>query len=665
MRISKWLWVVLWFRSYLHLKYKENVMKHKLAILSMCLGVVATLSAQSIYPGQHAGKLKKETVVPLAMESFDLKDIRLLPGRFRENMMRDSAWMASIETGRLLHSFRTNAGVFAGREGGYMTVKKLGGWESLDCELRGHTTGHLLSAYGLMYAATGSDIFKLKGDSLVSGLAEVQQALGNGYLSAFPEELINRNIRGTGVWAPWYTLHKLFSGLIDQYLYADNSQALDVATGMADWAYNKLKPLDEATRRKMIRNEFGGVNESFYNLYAVTGDERYHWLARFFYHNEVIDPLKEQRDDLGTKHTNTFIPKVLAEARNYELTREETSRKLAGFFWHTMIDHHTFAPGCSSDKEHFFDPQQFSKHLSGYTGETCCTYNMLKLSRHLFCWTGDAAVVDYYERALYNHILGQQDPETGMVCYFLPLLNGAHKVYSTKENSFWCCVGSGFENHAKYGEAIYYHNDKGIYVNLFIPSEVNWKEKGMTLRQETAFPSEETTCITVRAEQPVQTTVYLRYPSWSQKVTVLVNGKKMPVRQKPGSYIAVTRQWKDGDRIEATYPMQVRIETTPDNPQKGALLYGPLVLAGERGTEGMQAPAPFSNPALYNDYYTYDYHIPAGLKTALPIDRKHPERTLERVGKGLEFTTTQGDIIRPLYDVHHQRYVVYWDLMDK
>lgn len=640
-------------------------MKYKLVILSMCLGVAGTLSAQSIYPGQHAGKMKKETVVPLTVESFDLKDIRLLPGRFRENMMRDSAWMASIETGRLLHSFRTNAGVFAGREGGYMTVKKLGGWESLDCELRGHTTGHLLSAYGLMYAATGSDIFKLKGDSLVSGLAEVQQALGNGYLSAFPEELINRNIRGTGVWAPWYTLHKLFSGLIDQYLYADNSQALDVATGMADWAYNKLKPLDEATRKKMIRNEFGGVNESFYNLYAVTGDERYHWLAQFFYHNEVVDPLKEQRDDLGTKHTNTFIPKVLAEARNYELTQEETSRKLADFFWHTMIDHHTFAPGCSSDKEHFFDPQKFSKHLSGYTGETCCTYNMLKLSRHLFCWTGDVAVADYYERALYNHILGQQDPETGMVCYFLPLLNGSHKVYSTKENSFWCCVGSGFENHAKYGEAIYYHNDKGIYVNLFIPSEVNWKEKGMTLRQETAFPSEETTCITVRAEQPVQTTVYLRYPSWSQKVTVLVNGKKMPVKQKPGSYISVTRQWKDGDRIEATYPMQVRIETTPDDSRKGALLYGPLVLAGERGTDGMQAPAPFSNPTLYNDYYTYDYHIPAGLKTALPIDRKHPERTLERVGKGLKFTTAQGDIIRPLYDVHHQRYVVYWDLMDK
>lgn len=550
-------------------------MKKKILVVAGLLAMSGALTAQSVYPGQHAGKLKRETVAPMKVKSFDLKDVRLLPSRFRENMMRDSMWMASIEVNRLLHSFRTNAGVFAGREGGYMTVKKLGGWESLDCELRGHTTGHLLSAYGLMYAATGSEQFKQKGDSLVNGLAEVQTALGNGYLSAYPEELINRNIRGTSVWAPWYTLHKLFSGLIDQYLYSDNQKALEVVIRMADWAYHKLKPLDETTRQKMIRNEFGGVNESFYNLYAITGDERHRWLAQFFYHNEVIDPLKELRDDLGTKHTNTFIPKVIAEARNYELTEDENSRKLSDFFWHTMIDHHTFAPGCSSDKEHYFDPARFSKHVSGYTGETCCTYNMLKLSRHLFCWTADAAIADYYERALYNHILGQQDPQTGMVTYFLPLLSGSHKVYSTKENSFWCCVGSGFENHAKYGEAIYYHNDKGIYVNLFIPSVVNWREKGLTLRQETDFPAEETTVLTIRAQNPVETTVYLRYPSWSKGVKVFVNGKKIAVKQKPGSYIAITRLWKDGDRITADYPMCLRVETTPDNPQKGALVYGP------------------------------------------------------------------------------------------
>lgn len=543
-------------------------MKKKILVVAGLLAMSGALTAQSVYPGQHAGKLKRETVAPMKVKSFDLKDVRLLPSRFRENMMRDSMWMASIEVDRLLHSFRTNAGVFAGREGGYMTVKKLGGWESLDCELRGHTTGHLLSAYGLMYAATGSEQFKQKGDSLVNGLAEVQTALGNGYLSAYPEELINRNIRGTSVWAPWYTLHKLFSGLIDQYLYSDNQKALEVVIRMADWAYHKLKPLDETTRQKMIRNEFGGVNESFYNLYAITGDERHRWLAQFFYHNEVIDPLKELRDDLGTKHTNTFIPKVIAEARNYELTEDENSRKLSDFFWHTMIDHHTFAPGCSSDKEHYFDPARFSKHVSGYTGETCCTYNMLKLSRHLFCWTADAAIADYYERALYNHILGQQDPQTGMVTYFLPLLSGSHKVYSTKENSFWCCVGSGFENHAKYGEAIYYHNDKGIYVNLFIPSVVNWREKGLTLRQETDFPAEETTVLTIRAQNPVETTVYLRYPSWSKGVKVFVNGKKIAVKQKPGSYIAITRLWKDGDRITADYPMCLRVETTPDNPQK-------------------------------------------------------------------------------------------------
>ena len=632
-------------------------------IISLFWGMgMATGMAQSVYPGICERQFRVSVQVPLAAESFDLQDVRLLPGRFRDNMMRDSAWMVSIGADRLLHGFRTTAGVFAGREGGYMTVKKLGGWESLDCELRGHTTGHMLSALALMYAATGSDVFKMKGDSLVAGLVEGQAAGTGGYLSAYPEELINRNIRGESVWAPWYTLHKLFSGLIDQYLYAGNAQALDVVRKMGDWAYGKLRPLPEETSRKMIRNEFGGINESFYNLYALTGDERYRWLAGFFYHNDVIDPLKEQRDDLGTKHTNTFIPKVIAEARNYELTEDENSRKLSDFFWHTMIDHHTFAPGCSSDKEHYFDPARFSKHVSGYTGETCCTYNMLKLSRHLFCWTADAAIADYYERALYNHILGQQDPQTGMVTYFLPLLSGSHKVYSTKENSFWCCVGSGFENHAKYGEAIYYHNDKGIYVNLFIPSVVNWREKGLTLRQETDFPAEETTVLTIRAQNPVETTVYLRYPSWSKGVKVFVNGKKIAVKQKPGSYIAITRLWKDGDRITADYPMCLRVETTPDNPQKGALVYGPVVLAGKRGTEGMQAPAPDSNPALYNDYYTYDYHIPAGLRTTLKLDVKHPERSVQRVGTELKFTTSQGDVIEPLYNIHRQRYVVYWDL---
>ena len=326
--------------------------------------------------------------------------MKLLPGRLRDNLERDSDWMANIDTRRLIHSFRNNAGVFAGLEGGYESIPKYGGWESLDCDLRGHTTGHLMSAYGLMYVATGAKIFKLKGYSIVSGLAEVQEALGNGYLSAFPEELINRNMRGKSVWAPWYTLHKILSGLIDQYLLSGNAQALEVARKMGDWAHGKLAGVSEETRRLMLRNEFGGVNEAFYNLYSVTGDERYRDLARFFYHNDVIDPLKEGNTDFGTKHTNTFIPKVIAEARNYELSGDNDSRRLAELFWHSMTCEHCFVTGSLSQKEHFFDPAKMSKNINGYTGETCCTYNMLKLSRHLFCWNTDPSVADYYERAI-------------------------------------------------------------------------------------------------------------------------------------------------------------------------------------------------------------------------------------------------------------------------
>lgn len=638
-------------------------MKKIAGMMLACLAGWGGVCAQSVYPGQFEGKFKVENSVPMAAECFDLSDVRLLPSRFRENMERDSAWMVSIEVNQLLHSFRTTAGVYAGREGGYMTVKKLGGWESLDCELRGHITGHLLSAYSLMYAATGSEVFRLKGNSLVSGLAEVQQTNGNGYLSAYPEELINRNIRGTSVWAPWYTLHKIFSGLIDQYLYADNRQALDVVKRMGDWAYAKLKPLSEETRRKMIRNEFGGINESFYNLYALTGDERYRWLARFFYHDEVIDPLKEGRDELGTKHTNTFIPKVLAEARNYELDGSEESRSLSKFFWNTMIDRHTFAPGCSSDKEHYFDPAQFSKHLSGYTGETCCTYNMLKLSRHLFCWDASSRVADYYERALYNHILGQQDPATGMVAYFLPLLSGAHKVYSTPDRSFWCCVGSGFESHAKYAEGIYYHNEEGVFVNLFIPSVLHWREKGIILRQETCFPESETTSLIVSVDSPTRAKLFLRYPLWSGKVEVRVNGKRIRVGQKPGSYITLDREWREGDCVEVTYPMHFSLETTPDDSSRAALLYGPVVLAGELGTEGMQAPAPDSDPLKYNDYYTYNYHIPEGLPVSLKWDEKHPENNVKCISDStLRFCTADGVTVSPLYDVHRQRYVVYWNV---
>lgn len=633
-------------------------------VLALLMMSAAGVTAQSVYPGQHTGKFVIENKVPVKVKSFDLKDVRLMPGRVYDNLKRDSAWMVSIPVNRLLHSFRNNAGVYAGLEGGYESVKKFGGWESLDCDLRGHTTGHLMSAYGLMYAATGNEIFKLKGDSIVAALAEVQAALGpNGYLSAFPEELINRNLRGKGVWAPWYTLHKIFSGLIDQYLYADNHQALEIAEKMGEWAYSKLIGQSEETRRLMLRNEFGGVNEAMYNLYSITGNPHFKELAGYFYHNDVIDPLKQGNRDFGTKHTNTFIPKVIGEARNYELTADAEGAAVARLFWDEMTRKHTFVTGSISQKEHYFDPAKMSKFINGYTGETCCTYNMLKLGRHLFCWDASPQIADYYERALFNHILAQQDPESGMVCYFLPLKSGAYKVYSTPENSFWCCVGSGFESHAKYAEGIYYHNDNELFVNLFIPSRLTWKEKGLVMTQQTSFPESEVTRFAIEEAPSSAMKLSLRYPEWSGKPTVMVNGKKVAVKCKPSSYISLERKWKKGDVVEVTYPMSLHVEATPDDPQKAALLYGPVVLAGNLGTGGIVAPAPFSDPTVRNDYYTYDYKVPENIVTTLDIDPRNPSATVKRVdGKGLRFRASNGVELQPLYDAHHCRYVVYWDL---
>lgn len=629
-------------------------------MLALTCATAICAAAQSIYPGSADAQLKVKNVPEMKAQAFPLSAVRLLPGRLHDNLSRDSAWMANISTKRLLHSFRNTHGVFAGLEGGYESVKKLGGWESLDCDLRGHTTGHLLSAYALMHAATGAEIFKLKADSLVDGLAEVQKAIGNGYISAFPEELINRNMRGQGVWAPWYTLHKILAGLIDQYVMEGNQKALEVATLFADWAYRKLDGVGEETRRLMLRNEFGGMNEAWFNLYAITGDTRHLRLAEFFHHNEVVDPLYDGVADFGTRHTNTFIPKMIAEARRYELTGSRQSARASQLFWDSMLADHCFATGSLSQKEHFFRPDQMSKYINGYTGETCCTYNMLKLGRHLFCREADSHIADYTERALFNHILAQQDPESGMVCYFLPLLSGAYKVYSTPEQSFWCCVGSGFESHAKYAESIYYRAPGKLYVNLLAHSRLDWADEGITLTQTTDFPVAGTTRLHFDKADGNKATIALRKPEWCKRPQVRINGKKVKaVQADADGYINLTTRWKAGDTVEAEFPMELHLEYAHGDSTRAALLYGPIILAGDMGTEGMEAPAPFSDPTVRNDYYTYDYHIPAGLNTTL----SEADLTgIQRREGTLEFTLPDGRTLRPLYDLHHRRYTVYWDM---
>ena len=572
-----------------------------------------------------------------------MSDVRLLPSRFQRNMQRDSLWIASIPVASLLHSFRTTAGVFSAKEGGYMTMRRLAGWESLDCDLRGHITGHLLSAMAYLQ-------MREKADSLVQGLAEVQRHYGTGYLSAFGEGLINRNIEGKSVWAPFYTLHKILQGLIDQYRLCHNETALHVARGMGDWAYNKLKNLTDGTRQRMIRNEFGGFNEAMYNLYAITHDERHLWVARFFYHNEKIDPLKQGVDDLGTNHANTFIPKLLGECRNYDLFGSDDSRRAATLLFNTLVDQHAFVTGEVSDKEHLFKPGSQSKHLSGYDGENCCTYNLMKLAERLFCYQPSAKIADYYERALYNHILGQQDTLTSMVCYFTPLMTGGYRLYSTRDSSFWCCVGSGFESHAKYQAGIYFRGERKearskrqeareerplLYVNLFIPSELNFD--GILVRQQTTFPEHNQTILTATRAVDIK----VRYPYWATYMKV--NGRK--VRAGADGYVLV----RNTRRLQIEFGMALQEEATDDDASRVALLYGPVVLGGRLAA----VDHPFSNPAKYNDYYTFDYGQHADVRLT----------GIKHVG-GLRFQTDDGISVEPFYDLQHCRYVVYWKIED-
>ena len=569
--------------------------------------------------------LLTSSIAQTICQPFALKDVKLLPSRFQRNMQRDSAWIASIPVNSLLHSFRNTAGVFSSKEGGYMTMQHLTGWESMDCDLRGHTTGHLLSAMAYLQ-------MKEKADSIVQGLAEVQRQYGTGYLSAYGEGLIDRNIQGKSVWAPFYTLHKILQGLLDQYTMCGNETALEVAKGMGNWAYNKLKPLSEETRVRMIRNEFGGFNEAMYNLYAITKDERYLLVARFFYHNDKIDPLKAGNNDLGTNHANTFIPKLLGECKNYELFGDKTSRNAAeNLFW-TLVNDHAFVTGEVSDKEHLFKPESQSKHLTGYDGENCCTYNLLKLADRLFCYQPDSKIADYYERALYNHILGQQDTLTSMVCYFTPLMTGGYRLYSTRDSSFWCCVGSGFESHAKYQSSIYFKSSlpmgegggRGpLYVNLFIPSELNWD--GTIVRQETTFPESNKTTLTVKplTMNPEPLTLKIRYPYWATYMKI--NGRK--VKADKDGYVLV----KNAKHVEVEFGMTLREEPTKDDPAHVALLRGPIVMAGRLG----KVDNPFSDPKKYNDYYTFDYG-------------KHPDVPIGSLP------------LEPFYNMQHCRYVVYW-----
>lgn len=590
----------------------------------------------------------------LKVQPFSMTQVRLLPSVFYDAQEADRALLHKLPADRLLHTFRLNAGLPSSAE-------PLGGWEKPDCELRGHYTGHFLSACALMYASTGDREVKAKGDYMVSELAKCQQKLGGEYLSAFPIELFDRLNARQKVWAPFYTVHKIMAGMLDMHQHCDNKQALDVLKGMATWADKWTAAMPEEHMQMVLDTEYGGMNEVLYNLAAVTNDDRFAAVGDRFTKKRFFNPLALRRDELRGLHTNTHIPQVIGAARRYEISGDQRFHDVADYFWDEVIEARTYVTGGTSNNEGWLvEPNHLAQELSRgtATNECCCAYNMLKLTRKLYTWTGDPRYFDYYERALYNHRLGTIDTRDGETQYYLGVAPGSWRTFATVYDSFWCCNGTGVEEYGKLNDSIYFHDNNGLYVNLFIPSEVNWAEKGVRVRQTNRFPEAPGTHLAVDTEQPTKLALHVRIPAWVAGFpSVKVNGKIAETSATPGSYVTILRTWNKGDQVEIELPMRLHVEAMPDDNTMQAILYGPLVLAGELGNDGL-------SEALVVGPEGPDFKkAPALALPSFQAKGSDPSAWIHPAGAPLTFRTVgqERDItLTPFNRVSGQRYSVYW-----
>ena len=597
---------------------------------------------------------------PLA-RPFDLARVRLHPGPFLDAAEVNRRFLLGLDPDRLLHTFRLTAGLPT-------TAEPLGGWEAPENELRGHYTGHYLSACALGWVGSGDAELKGRGVRMVTDLARCQQALGgSGYLSAFPEEFFDRLRAGRGVWAPFYTLHKIMAGLLDQHTLAGGAQALEVLRGMARWVDRWTQPLGDAAMARVLEREFGGMNEVLYNLAAVTGDDAYREVARRFDHERIFGPLAAGRDELKGLHVNTTIPKIIGAARRYELTGEPRYRSVVEYFWREVTARRAYCTGGTSNGESWnADPGVLSTELSGYTQECCTSYNMLKVTRHLFQWTAELAAADYTERLLFNGILGTQHPSDGSKLYYVPLAAGYWKLFGAPLHDFWCCTGTGSESFAKLGDSLYFHDDTGVWVNQFVASEVDWAEQGVRLVQETRFPEEEGTALVVRVARPARFALRVRVPAWAGGGSATLNGRRLDGFAAPGGYFVLDRTWRDGDRLEVALPMRLATCAMPDDPSLQAVTYGPLVLVGKLGTDGLTAATLRAEPTRPRT--VPEYKLEGVPTVALRSRGSDPSAWLERSSGAagvprLEWRTSgqERDVtLVPFHTLFDERYAVYW-----
>ncbi len=595
-------------------------------------------------------------IIAPKVEAFRMAELRLGPSQFKDAQEANLAFLKRLDADRLLHNFRVNAGLPS-------SSQPLGGWEKPDCELRGHFVGHYLSACALMYSSTGDKAIKEKGEYIIAELAKCQDKLGDGYLSAFPLEFFDRLNKREKVWAPFYTIHKIMAGMYDSHEHCGNQQALEVLKGMADWADHWTAPIPEPHMQDILNTEYGGMNEVLYNLAALTGDDRYAQTGDRFTKKWFFNPLGLRRDELRGLHVNTHIPQVIGAARRYEISGDERFHDVADFFWYEVTTARAYVTGGTSNGEAWLvEPRRLGAELklTADTTECCCSYNMLKLTRHLYRWTADPRYFDYYERTLYNHRLGAINLENGHTQYYLSIVPAAWRTFGTENDSFWCCNGTGVEEFSKLNNSIYFHDGDGIYVNLFIPSELHWEDKGVRLRQETEFPESPQTVLVIESAAPVHMPLHIRIPHWvGTNASLSINAERFPIVPSPGSYLTVARTWKHGDRIELNLPMYLYTEAMPDEPTTQALLYGPLVLAGKLGSDDLN-PQMIVGP-LGPDIRKHPLTVPQFRPSSQNLDSWIRPVS----GESLTFRTAgqEKDItLVPFNRVPEERYSIYWSV---
>jgi uncharacterized protein len=624
----------------------------KFTTLSFLSLLATSALAQTYVPDEQRHNIKVQPIVEIKALAFHPGEVSLLNSEFKAAMDADIKYILSLNPDRLLSQFREHSGLKA-------KAPKYGGWE--DSGLAGHTLGHYLSASALLYAQ-GHDPEHLKQiNYIVTELNECQVARKTGYIGAIPREdsvfleVSQGNIRSrgfdlNGAWSPWYTIHKLMAGLLDVHLYCDNAMALEIERKMADWAEGVLKNLNDEQLQKMLLCEYGGMNDVLVNTYAITGEKKYLDLSYKFHDKKILDSLAVGIDVLPGKHSNTQVPKIIGTARRFELTGRQSDFAISDFFWNTVVDHHTYAPGGNSNYEYLGTRDQLNDKLTDNTMETCNTYNMLKLTRHMYAMNPQGKYMDFYERALYNHILASQNRSNGMMCYFVPLRMGTKKEFSDQENTFTCCVGSGIENHVKYNEAIYAKSvaDNGLFINLFIPSRLAWKEKGLTLILNTAMPASDVVKIDLSLAKSIQLPVHIRKPTWvAGDMMIKVNNVVQKLSVDKDGYFVINRKWKSNDIIELMMKSEVYAIPMPDNPNRKAYFFGPVMLAGNLGEK---EPDPMKGiPALVTDNQDAKQYI-------IRDDAK--SMTFHTTSVGLQNNLK----LQPFYSIYNDHYSVYWDV---